>query len=669
MRLRKFLFALLFTVVLQPSIEAQDVDPSTLKGKVLLGYQGWFRCPGGGTSGTNWSHWTSSGAPTAASISIDMYPDLREFEPGEACAIPGMSVSGAPAYLFSSGNSKTVARHFRWMRHYGLDGVLVQRFVSDIPGDYASGDVVLRNIMAAAAQYGRVFAIEYDISGANPATLLSVLQQDWNYLVNTLHVTSNPRYLYENDKPVVSVWGIGLNDSKHPPNDIPSALQFIDWFRNTAQVTYIGGTPAYWRTFNNDAWTDPAWASVYHSMDIIQPWTVGRYSTQSDVDNWMTNRIAPDLAATANNNQMYMPVIFPGFSWNNLNRSAPKNQIPRNGGSFLWRQAYNAKRAGAQMLKIAMFDEVNEATANFKVASRRQDAPDQGYWLTLDADGYALSSDWYLRLAGEITRIFHGQSPATAPLPTSPGPPWADAAGNTGLAVISAASYSGETLSAESIATAKGIGLATSIQSSNGAVLPAELAGTSVDVIDSTGFARSAPLFYVSATQVNFEVPAGTAPGNAAIVIAASDGTVAYGGTVIGSVAPGLFSADASGTGVAAGVSHLLRADGTATATLTFTCAQAGQCSAAPISLGSGADQAVLELYGTGIRGRSSLDNVACIIGGIAAPVLYAGPQGQFAGEDQINVSLPHTLAGAGSVTINLTVDGHPANTVTLVIR
>src|SRR5258705_7920370 len=130
-------------------IQAQAVDPSALKGKVLLGYQGWFRCPAGGTSGTNWSHWTSSGAPTAASISIDMYPDTREFETGEACAVPNMTVGDAPAYLFSAGNSKTVARHFKWMQHYALDGVLVQRFVSDIPGNYASGDAVLKNVMAA----------------------------------------------------------------------------------------------------------------------------------------------------------------------------------------------------------------------------------------------------------------------------------------------------------------------------------------------------------------------------------------------------------------------------------------------------------------------------------------------------------------------------------------
>lgn len=598
-----------------------------------------------------------------------MYPDMREFEAGEACAIPDMTTGNAPAYLFSAGNSKTVARHFKWMQHYGLDGVLVQRFVSDIPGDYSSGDAVLKNIMAAALKYGRTFAIEYDISGANPTTLLKTLQQDWSYLVDTLHVTANPQYLYHEGKPVVSVWGIGLNDSKHPPSDIPSAMQLIDWFRSTALVTYIGGTPAYWRTFSNDAWTDPAWASVYRSMDVIQPWTVGRYSTIADVDNWMRNRIAPDLAATTANNQMYMPVIFPGFSWYNLNRGAAQNQIPRNGGSFLWRQAYNARRAGAQILKIAMFDEVNEATANFKVAPRRRDAPDQGYWLTLDADGYTLPSDWYLRISGEITRIFHGQSDATAALPTNPGPPWPGAPGNTVLSVRSGASLSGVTLAAESIATVKGPGLAVSALGVSGSAFPTELAGTTIDVIDSTGFARPAPLLYVSPTQVNFEIPAGTASGNASIVVAGKDGTVSYGGAPIESVAPGLFSADASGAGVAAAVARLLHVDGTVTTALTFSCVQAGTCIATPISLGAVGDVAWVELYGTGIRGRSSLDNVVCTVGGKASQVLYAGPQGQYPGDDQVNVMLPRSLGGAGVVRIELTVDGRLANAVTLIIQ
>ncbi len=85
---------------------AQNIDPSSLDGKVLLGYQGWFRCPGGGTMGTNWSHW-ANGVPAAASLVIDMYPDLREFEQGETCAVPGMTIGPNPASLFSSGNSRT----------------------------------------------------------------------------------------------------------------------------------------------------------------------------------------------------------------------------------------------------------------------------------------------------------------------------------------------------------------------------------------------------------------------------------------------------------------------------------------------------------------------------------------------------------------------------------
>ena len=168
---------------------------------------------------------------------------------------------------------------------------------------------------------------------------------------------------------------------------------------------------------------------------------------------------------------------------------------------------------------------------------------------------------------------------------------------------------------------------------------------------------------------MNFLIPAGTAPGNASIVITGSDGTASYGGTPIGSAAPGLFTADASGNGVAAGVARVFHADGTITSTVTFTCTQPGNCTATPIVIGGVDDRAVLELYGTGIRGRSSLENVHCTIGGIAAPVLYAGPQGQYAGEDQVNVSLPYALAGAGLVSINLTVDGYPANTVTLAIR
>jgi hypothetical protein len=412
-------FAVPLLLVCIPFLRATDVvDPSTLDHKVLIGYQGWFTCPSDGSG--RWTHW-SRGVPTPETLTVELYPDLSELDPDERCEIPGMTISGKPAYLFSSRNRKTVSRHFRWMKDYGLDGVLVQRFVGEIRRKQQDGDVVLKNIMAAAAESSRTFAIEYDISGGNPATFAQTIKDDWQYLVDNLKVTSHPRYQHHNGKPVVSVWGIGLNDDGHPPADPRAALDLIYWFQTGAPIpyraTYMGGTPAHWSSLTSDSRTDPAWATVYAAMDVVQPWNVGRYGTLAAVDKWKSDVLLPDVKAAAAHHQLYMPVIFPGFSWHNLKRTAKENQIPRLGGEFFWRQAYNARMAGATVLKIAMFDEVDEGTAILKAAPHRSDAPDQGYWLTLDADGKELPSDWYLPLAGEITRMFHGDIPPNPKLP------------------------------------------------------------------------------------------------------------------------------------------------------------------------------------------------------------------------------------------------------------
>ena len=402
---------------------ADRVDTSTLKGKVLLGYQGWFDCPGDGNPHNNWRSW-ARGVPAADTLTIDLYPDLRELDPDERCLVPGMTIGGKPAYLYSAWNRKTVLRHFKWMKEYGLDGVLVQRFVGSIADKRASGDVVLKNIIAGADTYHRAFAIEYDISGGKPDAFAAIIREDWQYLVDDLKVTSDPNYQHHNGKPVVSVWGMGLDEPGHPPDDPAVAKQLIEWFKSNApakyQATYMGGTPSRWRILQGDSHKEPQWAEVFKTMDIIQPWTVGRYRNTETADGWKEEMVGPDLAATARNHQLYMPVIFPGFSWHNLKPQSPPNQIPRNRGEFFWRQAYNAKTAGAVALKIAMFDEVNEGTAVFKVASKRGETPDQGFWLTLDADGADLPSDWYLRLAGEVTRMFHGEIRATPQIPDNP---------------------------------------------------------------------------------------------------------------------------------------------------------------------------------------------------------------------------------------------------------
>jgi len=400
---------------------ASPVDASTLQGKVLFGYQGWFDCPRAGQG--SWIHW-SQGIPTPSTLTVDLYPDLSEFEAEDLCPADDFKIGGKQAYLFSSHNAAIVDAHFRWMEENGLDGVFAQRFGTETSWRKSSGETVLRNIMAASAKHGRAFALEYDISGLQEANVVQTLQLDWMYLVDQIKLTEHPNYLHHEGKPVLSIWGIGLNDAGHPPEDPAVAAAMIQWFQSDApekyRVYYVGGTPYHWRGLANDSRSDPKWKAVYRSMDAIQPWTVGRYVDAAGVDGWKKDVLIPDLAETKSGGQFYMPVVFPGFSWKNLN-DGPENQIPRKGGTFFWRQAMQAKAAGASMLKIAMFDEVDEGTAMFKVTSKRSEAPDDGYWLTLDADGKDLPTDWYLRLAGEVTQVFHGLRPISDTIPIQPG--------------------------------------------------------------------------------------------------------------------------------------------------------------------------------------------------------------------------------------------------------
>jgi uncharacterized protein (TIGR03437 family) len=83
-----------------------------------------------------------------------------------------------------------------------------------------------------------------------------------------------------------------------------------------------------------------------------------------------------------------------------------------------------------------------------------------------------------------------------------------------------------------------------------------------------------------------------------------------------------------------------------------------------PIAFGGPGDTVYLVLYGTGIRYRSSLSAVSVTVGGSSTVVEYAGLQGTYVGQDQINAVLPQSLAGAGQVNVVVTVDGATANTV-----
>ncbi|MBP6823008.1 MAG: hypothetical protein KA368_15780, partial [Acidobacteria bacterium] len=233
------------------------------------------------------------------------------------------------------------------------------------------------------------------------------------------------------------------------------------------------------------------------------------------------------------------------------------------------------------------------------------------------------------------------------------------------VATVSAASFAGNELAPESIVAAFGLDLALSTRVATSVPLPTQLAGTSVQFRDSTGIARLAPLFFVAPGQINYQIPSGTASGEASIIITRGDGLASVGRAQIASVAPGLFSALANGQGVAAAVVLRVKADGSQSYEPVF---QAGQ--AVPIDFGPSGDQIYLLLYGTGFRNNSGINNVKLKIGGVDVSVQYAGIAPSYVGLDQANAgALPRSLAGRGEVDVLLTVDGKTANVVKVNFR
>lgn len=234
--------------------------------------------------------------------------------------------------------------------------------------------------------------------------------------------------------------------------------------------------------------------------------------------------------------------------------------------------------------------------------------------------------------------------------------------------VVSAASFSRDAVAPGSRITIFGSDLAVRAEQASSEPLPTVLGGTRVEFRDETGRARDAELLYVSKDQINAAVPSDLELGPVTFQVRSENGTTRSGIASLGKVAPGLFSADGSGSGIASG--YALRArPGRAVATEEIARRDPGTGALIPIpiDLGNPEEQVYLVLYGTGMRGRSGLQNVVVQIGELAIPVEYAGAGG--AALDQINLRLPRELAGRGEVRVLVSVDGRAANVVQLTIK
>ena len=232
-----------------------------------------------------------------------------------------------------------------------------------------------------------------------------------------------------------------------------------------------------------------------------------------------------------------------------------------------------------------------------------------------------------------------------------------------GGAVQSAAAPS-SAVAPDSLASLYGSNLAPGVAQAALQPLPLALGGVTLSVTDAAGATRAAPLVYVSPGQINFVVPDGTAPGLATLVVSGQTFTAA-----VQPVALTLFSMNGAGSGVAAATAIRVQAANPVlqSSVPVFQCT-GSSCVSVPIALG--VDTPVyVSFYGTGIRNRSSLANVAMTINGISVPVLYAGPAPGFTGLDQVNAGLVLSLRGSGESSVVLTVDGQAANTVTINVQ
>ncbi len=393
---------------------AQTTKYPSYKGLVMAGYQGWFRLPDNGIM-----------YPDENKVRIDMWPEVSEYKKTYPT---GMKLAdGSTARFFNSADESTIDTHFKWMQEYGVDGVFMQRFFNAANPDRRKGHStdVMKYAFAAASKYDRAIAVMYDLSGLKAkGEDCSALIEDWKFLVDSLKLTNQKgakTYLHHNGKPLVTIWGVGFPDRPYDIRNI-GLERFMDFLKNDPKYggcSIMLGVPTFWRDLNADCIHDPYLHELIKQADIVLPWMVQRFTPllHNDMDRYR-DIILDDIKWCNENNIDYVPCVTPGFSWHNLSRSEfpddikPPASIPRQGGRFYWQQISTAINAGADMLYVAMFDEVNEGTAIFKV-SDNPPVSDVAKFVGLDGE----PSDHYLWLTGEAAKMLRNEKPLEFNMP------------------------------------------------------------------------------------------------------------------------------------------------------------------------------------------------------------------------------------------------------------
>ncbi len=413
----KFILTGLIFILLPWTLLSQDKHAAkskymSYKGLVMAGYQGWFNCEGDGAD-RGWTHYNKKGKFEDGSCTIDFWPEMDEYKVKYETSFKFSD--GSPAYVFSSFDESTVDLHFKWMKEYGIDGAFIQRFFSVLTSKdrLMHNDKVLASAIKAANKYDIAISLMYDIGSMDDSQYKLVIE-DWKHLVDDLKLTNQgdkTTYLFHNNKPLVAFWGIsaGTRESGH----IPEIFDIIDFFKN--DPVYGGcsihlGIPSRWRTLGSDTKGDPRLHEAIKLADVVHPWLVGRYNEES-YEKYRQENIIGDVKWCKENGKSYAPTVFPGFSWHNM-KDDKSDKIPRNKGEFYWKQIAGAIESGAEMLYIAMFDEIDEGTAIMKCA---HNVPvGKSIFVPIEKE---VPSDHYLWLTGMGGKMLRGEIPFSKSMP------------------------------------------------------------------------------------------------------------------------------------------------------------------------------------------------------------------------------------------------------------
>ncbi len=220
----------------------------TMNGKVFVGYQGWFT-PLRQEDNAKWVHYGSKGEFRPGFVSVEMWPNTTGMDADEKVPTDFRHKDGSVAHVFDSQNAKTVNRHFAWMKQYGIDGAFLQRFVTvaSRSGQRPMLNRVLANVRAASTANSVPWGMMYDLSGTTAENIFPDVSTDWKWLVDEAKIRTDKHYIRHNGKPVVVLWGIGL-EGRPSPKEYLSLIQFLKNDPVYGGNTVLLGVPFYWRT-------------------------------------------------------------------------------------------------------------------------------------------------------------------------------------------------------------------------------------------------------------------------------------------------------------------------------------------------------------------------------------------------------------------------------------